>query len=309
MTRRTVPLPEGLDGLRVDLALSRMLGVSRTAAADLVDSGAVTVDGRRVARSERARAGAVVEVDLEDRSAPPPDQSSYDGPSLRPVFEDADLIVIDKPPGVAVHPSPGWDGPTVTAGLAVMGRQLAAAGAAERLGVVHRLDADTSGLMVLAKSGLAYSRLKEAFRERNVDKRYLALVQGHPDPTSGTIDAPIDRHPSHDARWAVVADGRPSVTHYQTREAFRSATLLDVRLETGRTHQIRVHMAATRHPCVGDLLYGADPVLAATLGVKRQWLHAHELAFDHPRHHREVRVSSEPPPDIAGAIEMLTGAA
>ena len=147
-----------------------------------------------------------------------------------------------------------------------MGYRIATSGAAERQGIVHRLDAGTTGVMVVAKSERAYSVLKRAFKERTVDKRYAALVQGHPDPTSGTIDAPIDRHPSADYKFAVVAGGRPSVTHYETVEAFRAATLLDIHLETGRTHQIRVHMAAVRHPCVGDLTYGADPVLAKRLG-------------------------------------------
>ena len=136
--------------------------------------------------------------------------------------------------------------------------------------------------MVVAKSEHAYSVLKQAFRDRVVDKRYHALVQGHPDPLRGTIDAPIARHPSGDGRFAVVADGRPAITHYDTLEAFRAASLTEIKLETGRTHQIRVHMAAVRHPCVGDRLYGADPVLAARLGITRQWLHAVRLGFAHP---------------------------
>src|SRR5262249_2144008 len=154
------------------------------------------------------------------------------------------------------HASPGWDGPTVLQGLLAMGYSISTAGAAERQGIVHRLDVGTTGVMVLAKSDAAYSRLKRAFKERTVGKRYAALVQGHPDPAAGTIDAPIDRHPRADYKFAVVAGGRPSVTHYRTEAAFRSASLLDVQLETGRTHQIRVHMAAVRHPCVGDLTYG-----------------------------------------------------
>jgi 23S rRNA pseudouridine1911/1915/1917 synthase len=147
--------------------------------------------------------------------------------------------------------------------------------------------------------------LKRAFKERTVDKRYHALVQGHPDPSSGTVDAPIDRHPKHDWKWAVVAGGKPSVTHYDTVEAFRAASLLDVRLETGRTHQIRVHMAAVRHPCVGDLTYGADPVLARRLGLTRQWLHARELAFAHPADGRWVTFASPYPADLARALELL----
>ncbi len=170
---------------------------------------------------------------------------------------------------------------------------------------MHRLDAGTTGVMVVAKSEHAYSVLKQAFRDRAVDKRYHALVQGHPDPLRGTIDAPIDRHPSGDGRFAVVSGGRESVTHYDTLEAFRAASLLEVRLETGRTHQIRVHMQAVRHPCVGDRLYGADPVLAARLGLTRQWLHAVRLGFAHPADGRRVEFTSEYPADLAQALEIL----
>ena len=206
---------------------------------------------------------------------------------------------------MAAHPSPGWTGPTVTGGLAAAGYRLSTSGAAERQGVVHRLDVGTTGLMVVAKSERAYTALKDAFRQRTVDKRYTALVQGHPDPSRGTIDAPIDRHPTHDYKWAVVAGGRPSVTHYETLEAFRAASLLEIRLETGRTHQIRVHMAAVRHPCVGDLTYGADPTLAARLGLDRQWLHASALGFAHPADGREMRFTSPPPEDLQRALDLL----
>ena len=214
---------------------------------------------------------------------------------LNVVYEDDDILVVDKPIGVAAHPAPGWDGPTVIGGLLASGYTIATSGAAERQGIVHRLDANTTGLMVVAKSESAYSALKRAFRERTVEKRYHALVQGHPDPLRGTIDAPIGRHPSGDGRFAVVAEGRPSVTHYDTIEAFRGASLVDVGLETGRTHQIRVHMAAIRHPCAGDLLYGADPVLAERLGLHRQWLHAVSLAFEHPADGRWVEFRSDYP--------------
>jgi 23S rRNA pseudouridine1911/1915/1917 synthase len=221
------------------------------------------------------------------------------------LYEDDDIVVIDKPRGVAAHPTPGWSGPTVTGGLTAAGHTLATSGAAERQGIVHRLDANTTGVMVVAKSERAYSALKRAFRERTVDKRYHALVQGHPDPLRGTVDAPIGRHPSGDGRFAVVSDGRPSVTHYDTLEAFRAASLISVHLETGRTHQIRVHMAALRHPCVGDLLYGADPVLAARLGLTRQWLHAVSLTFTHPADGREVTFTSDYPADLARALDIL----
>jgi 23S rRNA pseudouridine1911/1915/1917 synthase len=222
------------------------------------------------------------------------------------VHEDTDILVVDKPPGVAAHPTPGWTGPTVLQGLLAAGHTLATSGAAERQGIVHRLDANTSGLMVLAKSEPAYSALKQAFRDREVDKRYHALVQGHPDPLRGTVDAPLGRHPSGDGRFAVIAGGRPSITHYDTLEAFRAASLVEVILETGRTHQIRVHMTAIRHPCAGDRLYGADPVLAARLGLTRQWLHAVRLGFAHPADGRKVEFASEYSADLAVALAVLS---
>jgi len=221
------------------------------------------------------------------------------------VYEDGDIVVVDKPTGVAAHPTPGWTGPTVLQGLLAAGHQIATSGAAERQGIVHRLDANTTGLMVIAKSEHAYSVLKQAFRDRTVHKLYHALVQGHPDPLRGTIDAPIARHPSGDGRFAVVADGRPAITHYDTIEAFRAASLTEIKLETGRTHQIRVHMAAVRHPCVADRLYGADPVLAARLGISRQWLHAVRLGFAHPADGRWMEFSSDYPADLAASLELL----
>lgn len=300
---RALPVPDGLDGLRLDVAIARLFGLSRTAAADLIDAGAVTVHGDAAVKSDRVRAGSWLEVLLPRASTPVAPLEPVAG--LAVVYEDDDLVVVDKPVGVAAHTSPGWSGPTVTGGLTAAGHRLATSGAAERQGVVHRLDVGTTGLMVVAKSELAYSVLKDRFREREVDKRYAALVQGHPDPTRGTIDAPIDRHPTHDYRWAVVSGGKPSVTHYETVEAFRAASLLHVRLESGRTHQIRVHMAAIRHPCVGDLTYGADPTLAARLGLDRQWLHAFRLGFAHPRDGRWVEFESQPPADLQQALDTL----
>jgi 23S rRNA pseudouridine1911/1915/1917 synthase len=299
---RLLPVPDGLDGLRLDVALSRLLGLSRTVAAQLVDAGRVSLDGAQPPRSARVHGGSWLEITLPEPAAPPAPEP-VDG--LIVLYDDDDVLVVDKPVGVAAHPTPGWTGPTVVHGLAAMGYRIATSGAAERQGVVHRLDAGTTGAMAVAKSELAYSRLKHAFKARTVDKRYSALVQGHPDPTSGTVDAPIDRHPGADYKFAVVAGGRPSVTHYATEEAFRAATLLDIRLETGRTHQIRVHMAALRHPCVGDLAYGADPVLARQLGLTRQWLHARELAFDHPATGERIRVVSPFPADLQHALDVL----
>jgi 23S rRNA pseudouridine1911/1915/1917 synthase len=301
---RGLPLPDGLDGLRLDVAVSRLFGLSRTTAATLVADGAVLVDGSPPAKSDRVVAGSWLEVQLPEAVAPVP-VAAERVPGLVVVYDDDDIVVVDKPVGVAAHPSPGWEGPTVTGGLAAAGYRISTDGAAERQGVVHRLDVGTTGLMVVAKSERAYGALKTAFRDRTVDKRYTALVQGHPDPSRGTIDAPIGRHPTHDYRWAVVAGGRPSVTHYETTEAFRAASLLDVHLETGRTHQIRVHFSAVRHPCVGDLMYGADPTLAQRLGLTRQWLHASSLSFAHPADGHPVSVHSDPPADLAAALELL----
>jgi 23S rRNA pseudouridine1911/1915/1917 synthase len=300
---RALPVPDGLEGQRIDQALTRLFGLSRTAAADVADAGQVVVDGRVRGKGDRLTAGSWLEVELP----PPPGEPAPPRPveGMAVLYDDDDIVVVDKPVGVAAHPSPGWDGPTVVGGLAAAGYRISTSGAAERQGVVHRLDAATTGVMVVAKSERAYTALKAAFKERTVDKRYSALVQGHPDPSRGTIDAPIDRHPTADWRFAVVSGGRPSVTHYEVVEAFRAASLVDVKLETGRTHQIRVHFSALRHPCVGDLAYGADPALAARLGVSRQWLHAVRLGFPHPADGRWIEVVSQYPPDLAGALALL----
>ena len=309
MTLRSLPIPEGLADERVDAGLARLLGISRTKAAELAQSGAVVMAGQEVGKSDRLVAGAWLEVELLDEAPQTFDPETAEPvPGLRIAYEDEDLVIVDKPVGVAAHPSPGWTGLTVVGGLAAAGYRISTSGAAERQGIVHRLDVGTRGLMAVAKSEVAYTELKRAFKERTVDKVYLAVVQGHPDPSSGTIDAPIDRHPTSDYRWAVVAEGKPSITHYETVEAFPHASLLKIHLETGRTHQIRVHMSAVRHPCVGDLTYGADPSLSAKLGLERQWLHAAELSFMHPRTGVKVSVSSQPPADLEQALTRLRAA-
>jgi 23S rRNA pseudouridine1911/1915/1917 synthase len=303
---RRLPVPDGLEGMRVDAGLSRLLGLSRTVVAALAEDGRVAVDGQPAGKSDRLTAGSWLEVVLPEPDAP----TDISAPAevvagLAVLHADDDIVVVDKPVGVAAHPSPGWTGPTVVGGLAALGFRVATSGAAERQGIVHRLDVGTTGVMVVAASEHAYTVLKRAFKERTVDKRYHAVAQGHPDPSSGTVDAPIDRHPRHDYKFAVVAGGRPSVTHYDTVEAFRAASLLDVRLETGRTHQIRVHLSALRHPCVGDLAYGADPTLAERLGLRRQWLHARSLGFEHPADGRRVEFTSPYPDDLAAALDRL----
>src|SRR6476619_656440 len=303
---RALPVPDGLEGERVDAALARLFGLSRTKAADLAAAGAVTLDQREVGKSDRVVAGAWLEVSLPEQGHRGGELVAEPVPGMAVIHDDDDFVVVDKPVGVAAHPSVGWTGPTVIGGLAAAGYRISTSGAAERQGIVHRLDVGTSGLMVVAKSERAYTVLKRAFKERTVDKVYHALVQGHPDPLRGTIDAPIGRHPQHDWRWAVTSAGKPSITHYEVVEAFRSASLVEVHLETGRTHQIRVHFSALRHPCVADLTYGADPTLAARLGLTRQWLHAVRLAFEHPSTGQRVQFDSPYPADLVAALEVLT---
>jgi len=306
-TAKVLHVPDGLAGERVDAAISRLFGLSRTKAAELVASGDVLLDGKPPAKSDRVHPGALLEVVI-----PAPDEGpkvvaqAVEGLTI--VYDDAAIVVVDKPVGVAAHPSVGWTGPTVLGHLAAAGLRIATSGVPERQGIVQRLDVGTSGLMVVAKSEYAYSRLKRAFKTRTVDKTYHALVQGHLDPLRGTIDAPIVRHTKHDYKFTVGPGGRHSVTHYDTLEAHRFASLLEIKLETGRTHQIRVHMSTLHHPCVGDLTYGADPVLARRVGLSRQWLHAVRLGFEHPESEEWVEFSSPYPADLAEALEVIRAA-
>ena len=304
MTRRTLPVPDGLAGERVDAGLARLLGLSRTRAAEVVEAGGVALDGRVVGKSDRLTAGGWLEVEIPETPTPAA-ATPEPVPGMAIVHDDEDVVVVDKPVGVAAHPSPGWTGPTVVGALAAAGYRVSTSGAAERQGVVHRLDVGTSGLMVVAKTEHAYTVLKRAFKERTVDKVYHAVVQGHPEPTVGTIDAPVGRHPSSDWKFAVVASGKPAVTHYEVVEMLPAASLVEVHLETGRTHQIRVHFAALRHVLVGDLTYGADPVLAERLGLTRQWLHAVRLGFEHPATGRWVEFASPYPGDLQVALDRL----
>jgi 23S rRNA pseudouridine1911/1915/1917 synthase len=302
--RKVLLVPEGLNGERVDAAVARMLGLSRSRVVELIGAGHVMLDGAVINKSDRVIVGSMLEVEFDDQPRTA---------SVRPervegveiVYDDDDIVVIDKPVGVAAHPSLGWSGPDVLSHLAGAGFRISTSGVPERRGIVQRLDVGTSGLMVVAKSERAYTILKRAFRSRSVDKIYHALVQGHPDPFSGTIEAPIGRRPGADYKMAVMDQGRHSVTHYSTLEAFVAATLLEIKLETGRTHQIRVHMAAIRHPCVGDLMYGADPVLAAKLALERQWLHAARLSFIHPSSGELMQFESGYPADLQQALDVI----
>ncbi len=305
LERREFPIPEGLEGERVDSAIARLFGFSRSRSVEMIEQGLVQLGGASPSKSARVNAGDWLEVRLP-APTPPLRVIAQDVPGLTIVHQDDDLVVVHKPVGVAAHPAPGWSGSTVVGALAGIGLRISTSGAAERQGVVHRLDVGTSGLMVVAKSERAYTHLKRAFKERTVTKTYHALVQGHPDPLQGTIDAPIGRHPTADGKWAVVSTGKPSITHYRALEAFRAASLLEIHLETGRTHQIRVHFSALRHSCVGDLTYGADPTLAKRLGLTRQWLHAVDLGFEHPGTGEQVTFHASYPADLVRALELIS---
>ncbi|MDO4258743.1 MAG: RluA family pseudouridine synthase [Actinomycetaceae bacterium] len=293
-------VPDEWVGSRVDSALAQMLGISRSKCTDLLESGAVLVDGLPVHKSQKLIASDIIEVALPEPDLTPPPVMG-----MEILYDDEDIVIVDKPVGTAAHTGPGWSGPTVLGNLEAAGYRITTHGPPERQGIVHRLDVGTSGAMMVAKSDIAYSVMKRAFKERRVTKIYHAIVSGHLDPESGTIDAPIGRHPSREWRMAVIEGGKNAITHYDTLELLPGAALVRVHLETGRTHQIRVHMAAVNHPCVGDVFYGADPTMAARLGLERQWLHAVELGFSHPRSGAPMTVTSQYPADLANALEIL----
>lgn len=305
MSEYSLIVDESQDGFRLDALLSATFEISRTKVASDIDAGSVLVNDKLALKSHRVVTGDKIVYNPIIKEAINPADQVVKIPIL---FADEDFVVIDKPDGVAVHASPGWEGPTVTASIAALGHRISTSGAPERQGIVHRLDVGTSGVMVVAKSELAYESLKDQFRDRTVKKIYHALVQGHPDPSKGTIDAPIDRHPQENYKYAVVNGGKDSVTHYETIEAFAGASLLKIELETGRTHQIRVHMAAIKHPCVGDSMYGADPKLAAKLELHRQWLHATQLTFRHPRTGQDVTFNSAYPQDLTLSLTRIAEA-
>ena len=304
---RTLSVPEGVAGERIDSALTRVLGLSRTAIVKLLEDGDITTNGVVMSKSERVAAHQIIDVVMPAvANSDPIPLTPLEG--LTVVYNDDDIVVIDKPVGCAAHPSPGWMGPTVVGALMAAGYTISTSGPAERAGIVHRLDAGTSGLMIVAKTDRAYLRLKEMFRDHEIEKTYHALVQGHMDPAEGTIDAPIDRHPKEDHRFAVVADGKESITHYEVIEYYRSVSLVKVELETGRTHQIRVHFSALGHPLVGDTTYGADPVLGKRLAMRRPWLHALELRFEHPVSGLPLTLRAPYPPDLQSSLALLSDA-
>lgn len=291
------------DGERLDVVVASLAGVSRSRAARLVDAGRVRVDGATTARSARVPAGATIEIELPDEEplVPP---AAEDMP-LRVVYEDPWLLVVSKPAGLVVHPAPGHTGGTlVNALIARAGKALP--GDADRPGIVHRLDAGTSGLMIVALEAGAHDRLRRMLARREVTRTYAALVEGSP-PAAGTIDAPIGRSARNRKRMAVVAGGKDAVTEFRRVDAFRDTALLDVRPRTGRTHQIRVHLAEAGYPIVGDSVYGRDRKLAARLGLERPFLHAAALAFRHPVTGDAVELKDPLPEDLTEALERAGG--
>ena len=301
---RSLPVPDGLVGERVDVAVAKLMGFSRTFAGEVIERGGVEVDGTVATKSDRLSADVLLSIVWDDPREP--EIVPVVIADMQIVYDDADIVIVSKPPFLAAHPSLGWEGDTVLGALAGAGYRIATSGPPERQGIVHRLDVGTSGLMIVAKSEGAYSVMKRKFKDREVFKEYHALVQGEMVPPAGTIDAPIGRHPGSAWKFAVTHDGRNAITHFDTLASYSTATLLSVGLETGRTHQIRVHMAAQRHPLVGDSLYGADPTFAKRLELTRQWLHAVRLRFNHPTTGDELEITSDYAPDLAHSLELLT---
>ena len=291
-------------GERLDRAVSSSLGLSRAHAQRLVEGGHVTVDGRAAAKSQRLVAGQVVTV-----TEPAPQPGGEPPPVLAVRHEDEHLAVVSKPAGLVVHAGAGTSGPTLVDALQAMGVALADTGDPARPGIVHRLDRGTSGLLVIAKSDAARAELVRLFKAHRVQRRYWALVDGTPDPQSATIEAPIARDPGRRTRFRVDPAGRAAVSHYDVEQSFAGVARVAVRLETGRTHQVRVHLAAIGHPVTADIVYGADPTIAASLGLERPALHAAHLEFRHPMSGVPIGVEEPLPADLEHALEALRASA
>lgn len=296
-----VPAPDALIGQRFDVAVAKMMGESRTRARDYIDTQQVRLVARSYDRATILQAGDFVEFDI----APVQEQHEPVAQDMAIVFEDDDIVVVDKPVGVAAHASVGWTGPTVLGSLLDRGVHITEYGAPGRQGIVSRLDVGTSGLMLVCKSELAYKEMRRQFSEHEVKKTYHALVQGNLEQDHATIDAPIGRDSVRDFRFTVTPAGKAAITHWDVLERFGEATLVAVGLETGRTHQIRVHMSSIGHPLVGDPMYGANPQLGQRLGLDRQWLHAMRLEFRHPRTKVWTTVDSTYPPDLSHALAVI----
>lgn len=298
MERRSVPIPADLAGERVDKILARLSGTSRHGARLLIEGEeGVTVDGVTVGANQRVDGGLLEFPVLAASSKVVAEHVPF-----TVVHEDADLLVIDKPAGVVVHPGAGQTSGTLVAGLLERYPELEGVGQTDRWGLVHRLDKETSGLLLVARNNLSYESLAAALRARQIHRRYLALVHGVMDMPTGTIDAPIGRDPAHPTRKTVAADGRPSRTHYKVLSSTTAVSLLEVTLETGRTHQIRVHLTAIEHPVVGDRTYGRRP---DPVPVRRMFLHATALEFIHPGTGEHAAFESPLPPELAGILDRI----
>ncbi|MEW6155708.1 MAG: RluA family pseudouridine synthase [Actinomycetota bacterium] len=302
----SVTIPESLGGERVDRVVAMLCDVTRAEAASLVAAGAVALDGRAVAtRSSRVAGGQVLDVEV-DRSFRHPEAVEADPSVEVPVVAvDDAFVVVDKPPGLVVHPGAGHRTGTMVQGLLARFGELAGVGQPGRPGVVHRLDAGTSGLLVVARTPEAYRSLVDQLAARTVERCYLALVWGTVEARSGVVDAPIGRSAADPTQMAVVSGGRPARTRYEVVQRYTSpvaATLVDCRLETGRTHQVRVHLAAIGHPVVGDERYGGR---RSSLPAARPFLHAYRLAFDHPVDGRPCSFESPLPADLEEVRGLL----
>lgn len=288
------------DGERLDIFIARLLPeLTRSRVRKLIDAGCVAVDGRRATKAGLAlETGARVRVSIPPNEASIPEAESI---PLRIVYEDGDLLVVDKPAGLAVHPSPGHERHTLVNAVLAHGKELSGAGGVGRPGIVHRLDKDTSGLIIVAKNDETHLALAKQLKEREVEKTYVALVEGVPAQAEGVIDAPLGRHPVHRKRQAVVTGGREARTHYRVVREIDGYALLEVRPETGRTHQVRVHLAAIGHPVVGDVLYGRR----GATPVARQFLHAAKLSFRHPRTGERLDLEAPLADDLERALAGL----
>lgn len=290
------------EGKRVDLFLAQSTDLSRAHIQRLIAGGHVTVNGRSAAKSDRLEAGDVVALEI------PPLEKLELTPEEIPIdvrYEDDDLIVLSKPAGMVVHPAPGHRAGTLVHALLAHTKGLSGIGGTERPGIVHRLDKDTSGLMLVAKTDLAHRRLAAELKRRAVKKTYWALVYGSFDRDAGVIAAPVGRHKTRREKMAVAGEGREAVTRWRVLERLDGLTLLDVRPETGRTHQIRVHLSHIHHPVAGDTQYGSDRKRDRELGLSRQFLHAIGLEFVHPRTGKIVRVTDELAPDLKAVLRGL----
>jgi 23S rRNA pseudouridine1911/1915/1917 synthase len=296
--RHTVP--EAAAGARIDRVLAGLLDEPRARAQARLDRGEVRVDGAVVRKSHRVAGGE--EVTVADA---PPAPAVAALPPVAVRWSDEHLVVVAKPPGLVVHPGAGVRGGTLVDVLRAMGVPLAPADDPSRPGIVHRLDRGTSGLLVVASTAAALAGLRPQFDDHSIERRYWALVEGVPEHLRATIDAPIARHPGDRTRFHTAPDGRPAITHYEVRDRWDRASAVAVRLETGRTHQVRVHLSALGHPVCGDVAYGASAALAAQLGLRRPALHAAHLAFDHPVTGVRIALDEPLPADLRAAVDHL----